>query len=446
MEKAIIWLVALVLVTAIFVPYFIKFRRSQRLAEERKKEAVALGIDKPRGQFPLIDHALCIGCGSCVDACPEGDVLGVVWGRAEVINGERCVGHGYCEKACPVSALKVGLGDVRTRPDLPILSDCNETTVPNMFIAGELSGMSLIRHAIAQGRKVTEEIAQRSIGNFSGDLLDIIIVGAGPAGLAAALTAKQHELRYVVLDQYDVGGTILHYPRRKVVMTQPVEIPLYGRLNRSEYSKEQLLEIWQQIHADEHLDIHAGKKVERISHHEVFTVECADGQTYRSLFLILAMGRRGSPRRLNVTGENLPKVMYQLIDAQSYENKHLLVVGGGDSAIEAAIGLARQPGNIVSISYRKDRFVRIRQKNQARVDKMINGGKIIPYFSSTVNRITESATVLNTADGELEIPNDYVFVQIGGIPPYEMLQAAGIEFGGETHSLAEVDSRLATAG
>ncbi len=430
------------LVIAIFIPYFVKFRRSQAKASSRLEEARSLGIDRPRSQYPQVNRTACIGCGACVDACPEGDVLAVVWGTAEVINGDRCVGHGFCETACPVGALKVGLGDVTSRPDIPILSEQNETSVPGIFIAGELSGISLIRHAVAQGQKVADEIARRCKTDRRTKDYDLAVVGAGPAGLTAALTARKHDVSCIVLDQYDLGGTILHYPRKKLVMTQPVDIPYYGHLDRDEYSKEELLDIWQQVAESSNLDIRPGQKVESIVRmDEGFQLITAGGKTMTAAFVVLALGRRGSPRKLDVPGENLPKVLYKLTDAQSYRNQHILVVGGGDSAVEAAVGLARQPGNKVMISYRKPRFFRIKKKNEDAIARLIGEKKLEACFESQVLEIRESNVLLSTPSGEIEIPNDVVIVQAGGIPPFDMLKKIGIAFGGDSINMAQADDR-----
>jgi putative YpdA family bacillithiol system oxidoreductase len=427
-----------IFIVLVLVPYLIKFRRQQIENHRRRKEAEELGVIKPRSQYPMIDQSLCIGCGSCVRACPEGDVLGVVFGKAMIINGLRCIGHGHCEPACPVGAIKVGLGDITTRDDIPILDENYQSTVPGLYIAGELGGISLIRNAINQGRIAVMAIARSLPPKRDKAILDVIIVGAGPAGLTAALTAKQHHLSYLVIDQQPPGGTILQYPRRKLVMTQPAVIPLYGKLNKSEYTKEELLDIWQEIIAKFQLQIRTGERLTGVfpvgDGFEVVT----DRGSYFARKVVLAMGRRGTPRKLNVPGEELSKVAYQLIDAQSYQHSQILVVGGGDSAVEAAIALARQPGNKVYISYRKNQFFRIKKKNEERIQRLIKEHKVIPIFDSNVVKIEQKTVQIRQHDAVIELPNDFVFIFAGGIPPFKLLKDMGIRFGGETKPLVEL--------
>lgn len=433
MEQHLVWLIAIVVALIVFVPYLIQYMRGKRAMETRRSEAESLGIDKPRSQFPMVDRNLCIGCGACVSACPEGDVLGVVFGAAVIINGERCVGHSYCEVACPVGALKVGLGDITTRPDVPILSAVNESSVTNLFIAGELSGLSLIKNAVTQGKMVVNEIASRpKKSGFEDYSFDLIIVGAGPAGLAAALTAVEKGLHYLVICEKEPGGTILHYPRKKLVMTQPVELPLFGWLKQKEYSKEELMAIWEELLTKFKLQVAANQRVENVVKDGDTFVVSTPTSSYSAKYVVLAMGRRGSPRKLEVAGEELPKVMYRLEDAQSYSENNLLVVGGGDSAVEAAVGLARQPGNRVTISYRKNGFFRVKKKNEDAITRLIRDRKITVIFDSQVTEVRQSSAVLKTREGIQEIPNDYVFVLIGGIPPFDMLKKMGIKFGGES--------------
>lgn len=445
MERILVWMGVGSMILTFLVPYVVKFRRDQKLMLQRKREAQSLGIDRARAQFPQIDSSLCIGCGSCAAACPEHDVLGVVNGTATIINGERCVGHGHCELVCPIGALKVGLGDLSSRPDIPLLNRYNETSVPGLYIAGELGGLSLIRNAIAQGRMVVDHIAAKDEPHKHDQILDVIIVGAGPAGLSAATTAISHKLSYLVLDEQEVGGTILHYPRRKLVMTQPVEIPMYGWLREEEYSKETLLGIWTDIIDRFGLSICTGErveKVERVAGH--FQVRTAD-KVYQACNVVLAMGRRGSPRKMEVAGEELAKVMYKLTDACSYNDLDLMVVGGGDSAVEAAVGLARQQSNKVTISYRKSSFFRVKKKNEIAINELIAEGKITALFDSQVREVRTHSIVLETKQGTTEIANDFVFVFIGGIPPFSQLKEMGIAFGGEAHPIARVPQVLARA-
>lgn len=431
-EGALIWAASALVVAAIVLPYFLGFRRRNRRDAERKEEARQLGIDRPVAQFPYVDATSCIGCGACVEACPEGDVLGIVGGTAAVVNGFRCVGHAACEVACPVGAIEVGLGDLKSRSDVPQLDAWNETSVPGLFIAGELGGLALIRNAVTQGRRVGERIAARARGaGADRGVADVVVVGAGPAGLSAALTALEHGLRPVVLEQEkDLGGTVLHYPRRKLVLVQEVELPFDGRLRGAEYSKEELLELLQQLLKGARLPVHFGQHVTGVQREDgVFSVSTPE-TTYRARFVVLALGRRGTPRKLGVPGEDLPKVMYKLVDAESYTGQRILVVGGGDSAVEASIGLARQGGNQVTLSYRREKLVRIKKKNEERFARLSAERRVRLAMPSEVEAIGAGSVKLRGPSGSHEVPNDYVFVFAGGEPPFALLKQIGVRFGG----------------
>ncbi len=432
MESLLIWLGALAIGAGTLVPYLIRFRRDRREAALRRRESAALGLDKPLGQYPLVDANACIGCGTCVAACPEGDVLGIVSGRAVVINGARCIGHGKCAEACPVGAIRIGLGDIRTRDDIPLLDEDQQTSVPGIYICGELSGFALISNAIRQGERVAGAIARDPERSREPDLWDVVIVGAGPAGMSAALTASREGLRCIVLDQQGPGGTILQYPRHKLVMVQPVTIPCFGTLDREEYSKEELLEIWRRLHRDFGLDIRHPLRVTGVTGQRGdFTVETESGERFRGRRVVLALGRRGTPRRLDVPGEELPHVTYKLIDAAAYRDRRVLVVGGGDSAVEAALGLSAQAGTRVTLSYRKPAFLRVKKRNAERIERAIADGRITFLPESTVQEITPTSVALATPGGGVVVPADNVLVLIGGIPPFALLHGIGIRFGGE---------------
>lgn len=429
MESLLIWGTALLLIIIFVIPYIIKYQRSVKKDNANLDEAKRLGAEKAVAQHPQIDELKCIGCGACVDACPEGSVLGIVGGKAVIINGLKCVGHGLCEEACPVEGIKVGLGDISKRDDMPQMDDHYQTSVPGIYIAGELGGLALIKNAIRQGTVVTDHIAESITPSKDSKVYDVVIVGAGPAGLSAALNAKKNNLSFVMLDQQEAGGTILHYPRKKLVMTKPVEIPLYGTLNKAEYLKEELLEIWQEVSKKYNITAQTGAKLESISkpngHFEVKTTAGVEkGQT-----VVLALGRRGTPRKLNVPGEDLPKVMYKLLDAESYQDNHILVVGGGDSAVEAAMGLARQKGNIVTMSYRKEKFFRIKTRNEERLSTMIAEKKLNVIYNSQVKLISEKEVVVLHDDKEVNLANDFVFIFAGGEAPFNLLKQNGIQFG-----------------
>jgi thioredoxin reductase/Pyruvate/2-oxoacid:ferredoxin oxidoreductase delta subunit len=445
-DELLTWGVSLAVVAAIVLPYVIAFRRRRHTDRARKAEAVQLGFDCPTAQYPFVDPMACIGCGSCVAACPEGDVLGVVGGVATVVNGLRCVGHARCEIACPVGAIKVGLGDVKTRVDVPLMDEWHETSVPGMFVAGELTGMALVKNAVSHGRKVVDRIAQRAAGargQGTGDIYDIAVVGAGPAGLTAAAFAREQGLSAVLLEQEaDLGGTILHYPRRKLVLVQALEIPFVGSLKEGEYAKEDLLETFLDLTRRAQLNVRHGAKVTGVARPNGHFAVRTGGLDFPARFVILALGRRGTPRKLGVPGEELSKVAYQLVDAASYEGQRILVVGGGDSAVEAAIGLASQRGNRVTLSYRREKLVRIKKKNEERITALLARRRVESAFGTEVEEIGPSSVRLKTPVGPRELPNDYVFVFAGGDPPFGLLRQMGIRFGGEA-APAAVASRPA---
>lgn len=402
-------------------------------------EAESEGATQALTQHPQIDSNHCVGCGSCVLACPEHGVLAVVEGRARLVRASHCVGHGCCETACPVGALTVGLGDVSKRNDIPVLAEDGETSVPGVYIAGELAGIGLIRHAIAQGVSSVEAIARKvKDAESKPEGLDLLIVGCGPAGIAAALRAHELGLHFKVIDQSGIGGSVRKYPRNKMTLTQPVNLPVFGKMKRTQYLKEELIELWETVLGQAEILVEGGVKfqsLETVAPGELRAVTSTGDIHCRTC--LLALGRRGTPRKLNVSGEESERVLYQLIDAADYTNQNLLVVGGGDSAIEAALALAMQPGNQVTLSYRRSAFFRIKARNRDQLEEMTGNGKITLLFNSQVERIEEGRCSIQTEEGVRLVGADFVFVMAGGEPPYPLLKKVGIQFGGESEAVAE---------
>ncbi len=426
-ESIITLLVAFLLIAGTVVPYYRRTRKRESEAHSRLEELHLNGLDKASGMHPQIDALLCIGCGSCVDACPEGDVLGVVNGRAVLVHGAKCVGHGRCADSCPVGAIRLVMAPPGRSANLPLLSQELETTMPGIFIAGELGGLGLIRNAVTQGTAVIRTIAGRT-RPASGEGLDVIIVGAGPAGLAAALAAHEAGLRYLVLEQETIGGAILHYPRRKIVLTSPLELPLWGTVKITEVSKEDLLRLWERILADVQLNIRTGEKVIGVvPSGRGFSVKTAV-DSYPATFIVLTMGRRGTPRKLGVAGEELSKVMYRLEDADSYADSDVLVVGGGDSAVEAALALSRKMKNRVTMSYRQRSFSRIKERNRKLLDEALRRHQLQILYGSTVREILPDVVLLEAGETVRTLRNDAVFILAGGEMPFEFLRSVGIGF------------------
>jgi thioredoxin reductase (NADPH) len=400
-------------------------RRNESRSLAIKTAAVEAGLTEPVSLHPLIDPAVCVGCGTCVRACPEGDVLGLIGGRAELVAPTRCIGHGECAKACPTAAITLVFGTARRGVDLPQVGPDFQTNVPGLFIAGELGGMGLIRNAAEQGRQAVDAI-RKLAGHGRPGVHDLIIVGAGPAGIAAALTAKAHRLRYMVIEQDDLGGAVFKYPRSKVVMTAPVTLPLVGSVKFRETSKEALLRFWRAIEQQHQLPIRYRERVDLVTRDvDGFAVETSRG-VERANAVLLAIGRRGTPRTLGVPGEDLPKVVYQMIDAEQYRGQHVLVVGGGDSALEAVWRLAEQQGTTVTLSYRNGHFSRARMSNREQVERLVGTGRIRLLMPSQLLAIAPRQVDLDCSGQTLSLPNDAVIVCAGGILPTEFLGKCGI--------------------
>jgi thioredoxin reductase (NADPH) len=425
----VVWVLLLVLALLIHGRRYLKRERAAMAAAERNQ----LGTDGPKAQHPHIDITQCIGCGACVDVCPEGDVLAVIGGKAALVNGHKCIGHGLCADVCPVGAIEIVMAPPTVSADTPYLTEEMETNLPGLFVVGELGGLALIKNAVNQGRICIDTIATRlAKARVRGpaDLVDVCVVGAGPAGLSASLRAVERKLSCTTLEQDELGGTVSKYPRQKLVMTSPVEFPLHGTFKKLEISKESLLAFWSKVVKESGLNVRTKEPVEQIQAEAdtTFTVKTAKG-SYRARCVILAIGRRGTPRKLGVPGEELPKVMYSLLDAEAYEGQRILVVGGGDSAVEAAMGLAHQKGNRVTLSYRREAFSRLKDRNEKRIEECIKKRQIEVVFNSHPVQIYSDRVTLEAAGQRRDLPNDYIWVFAGGTPPNAFLQKIGVQLG-----------------
>ena len=430
METLVAFLFAVV-ITSFFVSRYVKNLKKVTAQARDSAEKGKLFSGGPRGMHPHIDITNCIGCAACTLVCPEGDVLAMMGGQASIVNGHKCIGHSLCAEACPVGAITMVLASPSMSADMPYLTPDYETSIRNLFIAGELGGLALIKNAVNQGRDIIDTIANRAgTKRAAADVYDVLIVGAGPAGISASLRAIEKKMKYVTLERDEVGGTVAKFPRQKLVMTSPVEFPTYGKFKKLELSKEHLLAFWDMVLNRADFNVRAGEKVEDIKKGAdgIFTVVSATTQ-YRAHAIILALGRAGEPRKLGVKGEELPKVMYRLIEADHYINKKILVVGGGDSAVEAAMGLAHQAGNTVTLSYRQERFGRIKERNAKRIEECMRDGKLKVVFNSQPVEFTPEAVVLDVTGQPQTIPNDFVWIFAGGVPPKTFLQKIGVEFG-----------------
>ena len=432
MDTLITYSIAGVLCFFFLIIYLKSLKKRDRRAQEAAEKG-KLFSEGPKAQHPHIDNNYCIGCATCTCVCPEGDVLAMIGGKAVIVNGYKCIGHGLCADACPVGAITMVMASPSMAADMPQLTPDFETTIPGIFIVGELGGLALIKNAVNQGRDCVDTIAARlkenPIPSMPG-VYDILIVGAGPAGISASLRAIENKMNYITLERDEVGGTVAKYPRQKLVMTSPVEFPMYGKFKKMQLSKESLLAFWDMVLNRADFNVSTGEKVEDIQKgpDRIFTVTTTTNQ-YRTRSIVLALGRAGDPRKLGVKGEELPKVMYRLIEADHYINKRILVIGGGDSAVEAAMGLANQKGNEVTLSYRSERFSRIKERNAKRIEECINAGKIKVLFQSNPVEFKPESVILEVCGQQQEIPNDFVWIFAGGTPPTAFLKKVGVGFG-----------------
>lgn len=419
------YLVPLLIIIIIYL-YVLKQREQKN--QFLQKEQVDAGLFEPASLHPVIDPVICIGCSACAEACPEHNVLGIINGKGALITPSNCIGHGACKEACPVDAISLVFGTEKRGVDIPLVKSNFETNIDGIFIAGELGGMGLIRNAVNQGRQAMNAVEHKikDSRKFS-DVKDVVIIGAGPAGFSASLAAVEKKLDYISLEQETLGGTVAHYPRGKLIMTQPVILPIIGETHFRETTKEQLLDFWQNAERSTGVKINYSQRVEKILVEKEYISVTTQKETYKTKTVLLAIGRRGTPRKLGVPGEDKNKVVYRMIDPEQYRKQHVLVVGGGDSALEAAIAISQVEGTVVTLSYRSEAFSRVKPLNREKLEQAQLKGKLQVLLSSNVVEILDDAVLIDHAQKKFNIPNQSVIVCAGGVLPMAFLKEIGIK-------------------
>jgi thioredoxin reductase (NADPH) len=426
-EKIAAYSVTILFCLVIVIIYLHKQKRDSKKVEEKIVKAKLEGMYEPVSLHPVVDEGSCIRTGACIAACPEKDILGIRNGKATTINASQCIGHGACFHACPTQAITLCIGTEKRGVELPHINQNFETNIPGIFIAGELGGMGLIKNAVEQGKQSVENIIKSLKKNHQATY-DLIIIGAGPAGISASLTAKKHQLRFLTLEQDTLGGTVFTFPRSKIVMTSAMDLPLYGKVKLYETSKSELLLLWKDVLKKNSISIRENSKVEAIiPENGHFKVEILSGEQFTAKSVLLSIGRRGTPRKLGVTGEMLEKVAYRLMEPEVISGKEIMVVGGGDSAIESALLLSDQ--NRVTLSYRNEVFSRIKPKNNEKINEAMGSGKIRVLFNTNPVLINNELVILatNKSGEELKIKNDLVYIFAGGELPTQFLQKVGLQ-------------------
>jgi len=415
---------------------------SAALVERRKRNkapAPAAQAKAPaaRQRLPVINPGTCLGCYACVDACPF-DVLAIERYVAVVVRPDECCGVVLCEQVCPNGSLTITEGEpVLDRPAVD--EHLESRDVPGLYLAGDLTGLPLIKNAINQGVRTIDRIAS-TLPRKRREPFDVVVVGAGPAGLSAALRAQERGLSCVVVEQATVAASVKSFPRDKIVYDPPLDLPVEGELWLKEATKEELVAQWTRIVRARAIDVREGRRVTDIARDPsapegafVITTAKTDGapEVYRASRAVLAIGRRGTPREIELAVEAGAegRVSYALADARSFAGKRVVIAGLGDTAMEAAIAIARQPETSVTISYRGATFTRGKARNISEVRDLVAKGRLRILFETVPVAVTRtSITIAGVTPGKARrtLQAEGLLVLVGGLPSWDLLGRCGI--------------------
>jgi thioredoxin reductase (NADPH) len=379
----------------------------------------------PQGKkvYPAINRTMCVGCGSCVRSCQEKGVLHVIGGKSTLVNPLACKCRGDCERNCLTGALKLVEYGKKLKIKSPRIDENFESNIKGIYIVGALTGAGLIKEAINQGRAAVNHIMK---GVFPPDLPKVMVIGAGPAGLSALLSCRKFGLPVLCFEKDLTANTIRNFPKKKILMAEPVEMPIVGPLWVGDASREKLLEAWEGILRKSGACISTNCRLERIERVNAQFIVTISGKQYPCDKVILALGNRGVPRKPGVPGEDGSNVFYNLLEADEFSGSTLTIVGAGDSAIEAALALQRN-GCRVTMLVRGDGFPKAKDRNKERIARSLASKEITAYFNSHLLKIEPKYVTFSCAEETRRQANDFVFIMLGGELPFQLLESMGIE-------------------
>jgi thioredoxin reductase (NADPH) len=427
--------IAVILVAAVGLPFVFREIRKKRRAGELSERIIPLSalseadITKiqslhPGGKktYPAVNRGACIGCGSCVQSCPQKTVLAVIRGKSTLVNPLACRCCGECERSCLTGGLKIVEHGKKIKIRVPRTDENHQSNIEGIYIVGSLTGAGLIKEAINQGRAAVNHIVK---GALPPALPTVLVIGAGPAGLSAMLSCRKFGLPVLCFEKDLTANTIRNFPKKKILMAEPVEMPIAGPLWVGDSSREELLEAWERMLAKAGACITTGSLLEKIEKTGGRFQVTISGKPYSCDKVILAMGNRGVPRKIGVAGEDGPNVFYNLLEADEFSGSTVTVIGAGDSAIETALALQRN-GCQVTMLVRGDGFPKAKAKNQERIDQARAAGLVGIHFNSQPLEIGADVVSFSTDGRTHHEKSDAVFIMVGGELPFDLLESFGI--------------------